>query len=104
MPVCGVGKGWILLLNGEHEGIWLQGRGEQEIGSGCDSHKISFGWVGKAAFHKPCIHHEQSQRKFITTGIVNGGAFYLFIANFFATQIMVGAKELVVLLWLSGDI
>jgi len=26
------------------------------------------------------------------------GAFYLFIANFFATQIMGGAKELVVLL------
>jgi len=30
--------------------------------------------------------------------------FYLFIANFFATQIIGGAKELVVLLWLSGDI
>jgi len=27
-----------------------------------------------------------------------GGALYLFIANFFATQIMGGAKELVVLL------
>jgi len=26
------------------------------------------------------------------------GAFYFFIANFFATQIIVGAKELVVLL------
>ncbi len=31
-------------------------------------------------------------------------AKYLFIANFFATQIKGGAKELVVLLWLSGDI
>ncbi len=30
--------------------------------------------------------------------------FYLFIANFFATQVIGGAKELVVLLWLSGDI
>jgi len=29
--------------------------------------------------------------------------FYLFIANFFATQIIGGTKELVVLLWLSGD-
>ncbi len=32
------------------------------------------------------------------------GAIYLFIANFFATQIICGAKERVVLLWLSGDI
>jgi len=34
------------------------------------------------------------------------GAFYLLllIANFFATQIIGGAKELVVLLRLSGDI
>ncbi len=32
------------------------------------------------------------------------GAFYLFIADFFATQIIGGAKELVVLLWLSGNI
>ncbi len=32
------------------------------------------------------------------------GAFYLFIANFFVTQIIGGAKELVVLLRLSGDI
>jgi len=32
------------------------------------------------------------------------GAFYLFIANFFATQSIGGAKEIVVLLWLSGDI
>jgi hypothetical protein len=32
------------------------------------------------------------------------GAFYFFIANFFATQIIGGAKELVVLLLLSGDI
>jgi len=29
---------------------------------------------------------------------------YLFIANFFATQIIGGAKDLVVLLWLSGNI
>jgi len=32
------------------------------------------------------------------------GTFYLFIANFFATQVIGGAKELVVLLCLSGDI
>ena len=32
------------------------------------------------------------------------GAFYLFIANFFATQFIGGAKELVVLLGLGGDI
>jgi len=32
------------------------------------------------------------------------GAFYLFISDFFATQIIGGAKELVVLLQLSGDI
>ncbi len=32
------------------------------------------------------------------------GAFYLFIANFLATQIIGGAKELVVLLQLSGNI
>jgi len=32
------------------------------------------------------------------------GAFYLFIADFFATQIISGAKELVVLLQLSGNI
>ncbi len=31
-------------------------------------------------------------------------AFYLFIANYFATQIIGGTKELVVLLRLSGDI
>jgi len=32
------------------------------------------------------------------------GAFYLFIVDFFATQIIGGTKELVVLLWSSGDI
>jgi len=32
------------------------------------------------------------------------GAFYLFIAIFFATQIIGGVKELVVLLWLSDNI
>jgi len=32
------------------------------------------------------------------------GAFYLFIADLFATQIIGGTKELVVLLWLSGNI
>jgi len=32
------------------------------------------------------------------------GDFYLLIANFFATYNIDGAKELVVLLWLSGDI
>ncbi len=32
------------------------------------------------------------------------GTSYLFIDNFFATQIISGAKELVVLLWLSGNI
>jgi hypothetical protein len=32
------------------------------------------------------------------------GAFYLFIANFFAAQIIGGAKDLVVLLLLSGNI
>ncbi len=31
------------------------------------------------------------------------GTFYLFIANFFATQIIGGAKAIVVLLRLSGD-
>jgi len=32
------------------------------------------------------------------------GAFYRFIADFFATQIIGGAKELVVLLWFGGNI
>jgi len=32
------------------------------------------------------------------------GNFYIFIANFFATQIIGGAKKLVVLLLLSGNI
>jgi len=32
------------------------------------------------------------------------GAFYLFVADFFATQIVGGTKEFVVLLWLSGNI
>jgi len=32
------------------------------------------------------------------------GNFYLFIADFFATQIIGGTKELVVLVWLSCDI
>jgi len=43
---------------------------------------------------------------FQTKSVVNcqWGAFYLFIADFFATQNIGGAKELVVLLWLSGDI
>ncbi len=36
--------------------------------------------------------------------IIQWGTLYLFIANFFATQIRGGAKEHVVLLWLSGDI
>jgi len=31
------------------------------------------------------------------------GAFYFFIADFFATEIKDGAKELVIPLWLSGD-
>jgi len=39
-----------------------------------------------------------------TTNPIQWGAFYLFVADFFATQIIGGAKELVVLLRLSGGI
>ena len=42
--------------------------------------------------------------EFETPNMKQWGAFYLFIANFFAAQNIGGAKELVVLLWLGGNI
>jgi len=54
--------------------------------------------VNSVSCQEPILLFVLTRFQIINLKIEQWGAFYLFIANFFATQIIGGAKELVVLL------